>query len=63
MFKTKDIVSIVIKFIIIGMITDGLNPFLLLQPEIWKILEPFKLTDTEIKIVKKYLLKKDDKNE
>ena len=60
MFKTKDIISIVIKFIIIGMITDGLNPFLLLQPEIWKILKPFKLTDTEIKIVKKYLLKKDD---
>ena len=60
MFKTKDIISIVIKFIIIGMITDGLNPFLLLQPEIWKILEPFKLTDIEIKLVKKYLIKKGD---
>ena len=62
MIKTKDIVSIVIKFIIIGMITDGLNPLIILQPEIWKILKPFKLTDTEIKIVKKYLIKKGEKD-
>ena len=60
MVKTKDIISTVIKLIVIGIITDGLNPFILLQPEIWRILEPFKLTDIEIKLVKKYLIKKGD---
>jgi len=60
MIKAKDIISITIKFLVIGMITDGLNPFLLFHPEIQKILKPFKLTDTEIKIIEKYLLKKDD---
>ena len=60
MFKTKDVIGIAIKLIVIGLLTNGLNPFLLLQPEIRKILEPFKLTDTEIKILEKCLLKKDD---
>jgi len=58
MIKVKDIINIAIKLITIGIITNGLNPFLLLPTEIRKILEPFQLTDTEMKIIEKYLLKK-----